>query len=73
MHRLDIEKPLAGKGALAKKVLINLRGRRAVGVDAALPGKKPVVIGEIAGLRQRRDHARLQNSIAARDLTAANV
>ena len=64
MHRLHIEQPLAGEGAFAKKILVYLGAGCAVGIDAALSRKQPVVQRDVLGCGQRRGHARLQDAIA---------
>ena len=48
VHRLHVEQALAGEGAFAEQVLVDLGAGGAVRVDAALPGKQPVVERELA-------------------------
>ena len=43
MQGLDMEQPFTAEAAFTKNILVNLGARGAVGVNAALPGKQPVV------------------------------
>ena len=65
MRRLHVQQPLAGKGALAKQVLVDLRARSTIRVGATLAGKQPVVRRMLARRGQRCGHPRLQNRITA--------
>ncbi len=65
LQRLHVEQALAGVGAFAEQVLIDIGTGGAVDVDAALPGKQPVKQCDLARGGQRRDHARLQDAVAA--------
>ena len=73
MHRLHLQQALAAEAAFAEQVLVDLGAGRAVGVDAALAGKQPVV-GRLLGMRgQRRGHARLQDAVAVRHPAPAGI
>src|SRR5262249_14815206 len=65
MHCPHVEKALAGEGAFAKQVLIDLRGCSTVWIDAALPSKEPVIKRKVLGCGQWCDDAGLQNTVAA--------
>ena len=67
MHCLDIEQPLAAEVARAKHVLINIGDAAAVGVDATLPAKKPVIQRVLRWAGQGCDHPGLQDAIATDD------
>ena len=51
VHRLHVEQALAGVGAFAEDVLVDLRARRAVRVDSRLAGEQPVVERDLARAR----------------------
>ena len=66
-HRLegiDVIEPLAGEGAFAEKVLIDVGDREDVGIEAAVDGEYPLEGGSLLAGRQRRRHARLQDAVA---------
>ena len=73
VHRAHVEQALAAERAFAEHVLVDLGGSGAVGVDATLAGKQPVVQREVLRCRQRRDDARLQDAVAARDAARAGI
>jgi hypothetical protein len=73
MHGLHVEQALAGVGAFAEHVLVDLGAGRAVGVDAGLAGEQPVKEREVARGRQGRRDARLQDAVAADDATRFGV
>ena len=63
----DIEQALAGEAAGAEQILVHIRDRIVVGVDARLAREKPVEVRVFSVWRQRRDQARLQDSVAGDD------
>ena len=73
VHRAHVEQALAGEGAFAEQVLVDLGAGRAVGVDAALAGEQPVEAACARRRRQRRHHARLQDAVAAEHAAAGGV
>ena len=73
MNRLDVQQPFAAEAAGTEEVLIDVRNAAAIGVDAALAGKQPVVGRVLRRSWQWRHHARLQNAVAAHDATQCLV
>ena len=67
VHRRYIEQALAGKGALPEYVLVHLGTGGAVGINAELPGKQPVIEGARMFPRQRCRHPGLQHAVALHD------
>ena len=65
MHRLHVEKAFAGECTFSEHVLVNLGGRRAVRINAALPGKQPVEHRRVFEGWQGRHHPGLQDAITA--------
>ena len=73
VHGVHVEQALAREGAFAEQVLVDLRARHAVGVDAPLAAEQPVKGRHGAGARQRHHHARLQDGVAAADAAGCRV
>ena len=65
MQSPDMQQALAAETAGAEQVLVDIGGAAAVGIDAALAGKQPVVGGVFRTAGQGRDHAGLQDAVAA--------
>ena len=73
MHCLDMQQSLAAEAAGAKQVLVDVGDAAAVGVDAALAGKQPVVGRVLRRVGQRRHDPRLQNAVAADDAAQGRI
>ena len=67
MHGSYIQQSLTRESALTKHILVNLRARGAIRVDAALPGKQPMEQRKLLGYWQGRCDARLQDAVTADD------
>ena len=71
LEGIDVVDALAGVGAFAEQVLVDVGDRRRIGIDAAGRRRTPLVQRAVAADRQRRRHARLQDGVAARPRAAA--
>ena len=67
LERIDIVDALARIGALAKHVLIDVRNRRGIGIDAAVARKDLLKERAIAAVGQRGRDPRLKNPVALDD------
>ncbi|MCY1284316.1 hypothetical protein D9M70_332150 [compost metagenome] len=65
LEGIDVVDALAGVGAFAEQVLVDVGHRGRVGVHAAGAGRQALVERAFAAQRQRRRHARLQDGVAA--------
>ena len=66
LERVDVVQSLAGKSSFAEQVLVGVRDRRRIGVDAGVPGVHPRE-ERPAGAPQVDAHARLEDAVALRD------
>ena len=64
---IDIVNALAGIGALAEKILVDVGNRRRIGIHAPRTGEDPLIEGTLAADRQRRRDARLKNGVTVDD------
>ncbi len=73
LEGVDVVDALAGVGALAEQILVDVGDRRRVGIDAARRGEDALEERALAADRQRRRHARLQDAVAFDDAPAVGV
>ena len=73
VHCLDVQQTLSGKRAFFEQILIHLRRRHAVWIDAALPREQPVKRCRAIVCRQRRRDAWLQDSVTGHDPSTGGV
>ncbi len=73
LEGIDVVDALAGVGALAEQVLVDVGDRRRVGIDAAGAGEDPLIERSFAPDRQRGRDARLQDGVAVDDPLLAVV
>ena len=69
LEGVDVVQPLAGEDPLAEQVLVGVRDRRRVGVDAGVPGVHPRE-ERPGGAREVDAHARLEDAVALGDPAA---
>jgi hypothetical protein len=67
LEGVDIIDALAGVRSLAEKVLIDIRDRRRIGVQAGRTREDPLKEGAVAAVRQGRCDTRLENPVAGTD------
>ena len=70
LEGVDVVDALAGVGALAEQVLVDVGDRRRVGIDAAVAGEDALEQRAFRADRQRRRDARLQHAVALDDAAA---
>ena len=73
MHGLHLQQALAAEAAFTEQILVDLGAGSAVGIDAALAGKQPVVRGLFGKRGQRCGHARLQDAVAMHHPAPAGI
>ena len=71
LEGIDVVDALAGVGAFAEEVLIDVRHGGGVGIDAARAGEDALEERALAADRQRRRDARLQHAVALDDAAAS--
>ena len=70
LEGIDVVDALAGIGAFAEEVLVDVRDGGRVRIDTAGAGEDPLIERTFAADRQRRSDARLQNGVAVDDPSA---
>ena len=73
VQRAHVQQTFAGERAFFEQVLIDLRRRHAVRIDAALAGEQPVKRRDLSRHRQRCRDARLQDAVAGDDAAPRHV
>ena len=71
-ERVHVVDALADEGTLLEQVLVNVRYRASVGIDAGITAKQPGV-DRARGAGQADAHSRLQHRVAGNDLLAVTV
>ena len=73
VHGLNVQQSLATERAFVEYVLVHLRARGAVGVDATLSCEQPVKARQVLGRGQGGHHARLQDAVPTDDALTARI
>ena len=73
LHRVDVVEPLAGEGALAEHVLVEVGNGKDIRVDAAVGRQHALQERRLVAGGQRRRHARLQDRIAGDHVAGAGL
>ena len=73
LEGVDVVDALAGVGALAEQVLVDVRHRRRIGIDAAAAGEDALEQRAFHADRQGRRDARLQHAVAFDDPVPGGV
>ena len=70
---IDFVNSLAGIGALVEQILINIRNRERVGIEAVGAGEHALIQRSLVSDGQRGRHARLKNAVTVRHQAAARI
>ena len=73
LEGIDVVDALAGIRALAEEILVDVRDRRRIGIDAAVAGEDALEERALRTHGQRGGHARLQNAVALHDPSLRRV